>query len=350
MKRVLQVLAVLAVLLVVLVVGVYGYLNMALGNRFAQTFETHSIDLPTPMPLTEAELQALREEKLAEMAPAEGEEPAPPLAEGEEPVDVLADVDLDALALERALERGKHLVEARFACVECHGRDFGGGKMVDDGAMGQWLGPNLTMGEGSKTRDYKMSDWDRIVRHGVKPDGTPAMMPSEDFFGMSDQELSDIVTYVRSFPPVDKTMAPVSFGPIGMVLAATGQLPLSAEHHDHQAAHEALPPETAVSVEFGKHLVQVCTGCHRPELNGGPIPIGPPDWPPARNLTPHEQGLAGWTAEEFATAMQTGKRRDGTDFLAPMNLMTPYANEMTDVELQALFMYLQSLEGKPTGT
>ena len=31
----------------------------------------------------------------------------------------------------------------------------------------------------------------------------------------------------------------------------------------------------------GKHLVQVCTGCHRSNLSGGPVPGGDPKWPPA---------------------------------------------------------------------
>ena len=30
----------------------------------------------------------------------------------------------------------------------------------------------LTLGEGGITRDYEPADWGRIVRHGVKPDGT----------------------------------------------------------------------------------------------------------------------------------------------------------------------------------
>jgi hypothetical protein len=33
-----------------------------------------------------------------------------------------------------------------------------------------------------------------------------------------------------------------------------------------------------------------------------------------------------------------------------MSLMKPYAVAMTDVELQALWAYLQSVEPRPTGT
>ena len=293
-------------------------------------------------------MDALRQEKLAA---AEGEEAeALEEAPSDEATDPLADVDLEAIALERALERGKHLVEARFVCIECHGADFSGGIMMEDDAMGSWQGPNLTAGAGGVVGDYTMADWDRIVRHGVKPDGTPAIMPSEDFVGMSDRELSDIVAYVRSFPPVDNAVPAISFGPIGFVLAAMGELPLSAERFAERVEHPPLPPETEVSATFGKHLIQVCTGCHRADLSGGPIPVGPPHWPAAGNLTPHEDGLKSWTEEDFITALTTGKRTDGTPLQSPMDLMTPYANNMTEVELKALWAYLQSLDPKPTGT
>ena len=52
---------------------------------------------------------------------------------------------------------------------------------------------------------------------------------------MSDQELSDIVTYIRSVPPVDNEVPGVALGPLGKVLVATGQLPLAVERiREHQ--------------------------------------------------------------------------------------------------------------------
>jgi predicted alpha/beta hydrolase len=37
--------------------------------------------------------------------------------------------------------------------------------------IGRLLAPNLTLGTGSRTAEYKPRDWDRIVRHGVLTDG-----------------------------------------------------------------------------------------------------------------------------------------------------------------------------------
>jgi mono/diheme cytochrome c family protein len=221
--------------------------------------------------------------------------------------------------------------------------------MVDSALLGTWLGPNITTGTGSRTLSYRPSDWDRAVRHGVKPDGTPSVMPAQDFRDMSDQELSDVVSYIRSMPPVNADVPRPTLGPLGKVLLATGQVKLAADAiTDHDRPHPVHPPAAAVDVEFGQHLASVCSGCHRADFTGGPIKGGDPSWPPALNLTPGPEGLAGWTYDQFARTLKTGNKPDGTPLKAPMSLMMPYARQMTDTEMRAIWLYLQSLPAKPT--
>lgn len=296
--------------LVVAGAGAYVWAGSAASSKLANTYTIKASTFPVPWPLTGDSLRSAESEQVA---------------------------------LDSAVARGKHLVEARYVCVECHSTNFGGGTMIDDPAIGTLLGPNLTMGTGSRTVQYTAADWDRIVRHGVKPDGRPAVMPSEDYFAMSDRELSDIVAYIRSLPPVDNTVPAPTFGPVGKMLLATGQFKLSADMHPsaHEDAHAVLPPAEAPNAEFGKHLAQVCTGCHLPSLAGGPIIGGPPDWPPAANLTP--AGLVGWTYTDFERAMREGVRKDGTKLREPMALMPKYAKNMTDIEMQALWAYISTV-------
>jgi mono/diheme cytochrome c family protein len=229
--------------------------------------------------------------------------------------------------------------------MECHGGDFGGGVMIDDPAIGRLLGPNLTGGTGSRTAGFRPGDWDRIVRHGILRDGRPSLMPSVDFQRLSDQELSDIVVLVQSQPPVDKDVPRVTLGPVGKVLVATGKLVLSADAiaANGDAPHVVNPPASAATVEFGRHLAATCMGCHGQDLAGGPIIGGDPSWPPAANLTPHPEGLARWSSVQFARAIREGKRPDGTALRSPMSGVVPYAVKMSDVEVEALWMYLQSL-------
>lgn len=319
--------------------GVYLWASSAASSKLTATYDVHRVDFPIPFPLSDAELAALRVERSATAT----RNPATRSA------DPLAGVDLNAIATERAVARGKHLIASFYACAECHGADFGGGVMVDDPAIGHLLAPNLTLGTGSRTLKYAAADWDRMVRHGVKPNNMGSPMPSKDFFAMSDRELSDVVSYIRSFPAVNKEVPAVSLGPLGKVLVATGKLQLSADLHPtkHVIDHALLPPETVANATFGKHIAQTCTGCHRNNFSGGPIIGGPPDWPPSANLTP--TGLAGWTYETFLVALREGKSKNGRALLEPMASMPKFAKNMTDIELQALWAYLQTLPAAPTG-
>lgn len=309
----------------------YAWASSTAASKLSATYDIHRADFPIPFPLTAAEADSVRAARRATQGARA----------------VVSDSELAAIATERAVARGKHLASSFYACAECHGADFGGGVMVDDPAMGRLLGPNLTSGTGSRTLAYTAADWDRMVRHGVKPDGTGSPMPSRDFFVMSDRELSDLVSYIRSVPPVDKTVPAVSMGPVMKLLVATGGMSVSAQVHptNHVITHAALPPAEVPDAVFGRHLAQTCIGCHGAEFAGGKIVEGPPDWPPAANLTP--TGLAGWTYDDFRRALVEGRSKDGRALRAPMTLITKGAAQMTDVELRALWAHFSSLPARP---
>jgi mono/diheme cytochrome c family protein len=246
-----------------------------------------------------------------------------------------------------AVERGKHLVTARYGCAGCHGQNLAGGVMIDDPAVGDVRGPNLTRGKGSRSASYTMADWDRIVRHGVKPDGTPAVMPAEDFFKMSDAELSDIVAYVHSVPAVDAAVKEPSFGPVGKVLLALGKLPLSAERMP-PAVHPSVPPAAVDNVQFGEHLAATCVTCHRQNLAGGPMAFGPPSWPAAANLTQHSAGLRDWSFDDFDRALTQGLSKDGHQLRVPMADVVQGTKAMDMTERRALWTYLHQVSATPT--
>ena len=305
----------MVVVLVIIVIGVYTWATVATNRILGRTVETHTAEFPDPI-----STRQLRDR----VEPERSRQPG--------------------CGAESRGRTGASSGVRTYACTECHGANFGGGVMIDAFPIGRLLGPNLTMGQGSRTRTYGPADWDRIVRHGVLPDGRPAVMPSIDFARMSDQELSDIVAYIRSFPPVDNVVPAPTFGPLGKVLVATGQMKPSAEEiGEHHQSHRATPPPAEASVDFGQHLGAVCTGCHKPDLSGGPIAGGDPSWPPARNLTPHPDALGRWTEEQFVRALRDGVRPDGTALKLPMSLMMNYAKAMTDVELEALWLFVRSV-------
>ncbi|HEX9109693.1 MAG TPA: cytochrome c [Longimicrobiales bacterium] len=249
-----------------------------------------------------------------------------------------------------ALARGEHLVKAVTKCGDCHGADMGGRLFIDGGAMiGRVYAPNVTRGRGSVTADFSAGDWERALRHGLAPDGRALkIMPSNEFAALSDADLGAIVAYVRSLPPVERTIPQTRVGPISRALYLAGQFPiLPAEAMDQRARHQATVTP-AVSAEYGKYLAEAggCTGCHGPGLSGGHVPGTPPDFPAAQNLT--RTGIGSWSEGDFFKALRTGHRPDGT----LINTFMPWqsAGLMTDDEIRAVWLYLRSVPPRQTGT
>ena len=59
--------------------------------------------------------------------------------------------------------------------------------------------------------------------------------------------------------------------------------------------------------------------------------------------------MAGWSFADFEGAMRDGMRPDGTPLQMPMTLALPYTTNLTGIEMEALWMYLSSLDPLPTG-
>jgi len=114
----------------------------------------------------------------------------------------------------------------------------------------------------------------------------------------------------------------------------------ASEKIDHRR-----PPATAVPVgataEHGAYVAAMCAGCHRAGFEGGPIAGGPPDWPPAADLTPGGAMTRYDTAEKFIAMMRTGKRPDGSEVNKAMPFMS--LRNFNDTDLHALYLYFKSL-------
>ncbi len=239
-----------------------------------------------------------------------------------------------------AVERGRHIAATR-GCADCHGADFGGVAVINDPMVGRIDGPNLTPGRGGLPADYQDEDFVRALRHGIDREGRPlVLMPSAEYAVLSDEDLGALIAYLRTLPPVDRDRGPVAPGPIARLLMLTGEFKLAARYIDHGKVQPARV-DAAVTKEYGHYLAASCIGCHGEAFAGGRIPASPPDWPAAANLTPHPlNAISGWTEHDFINVMRTSKRPDGSA-LSPV--MPAAFGQMTDGELQALWLYLQAL-------
>lgn len=250
----------------------------------------------------------------------------------------------EALALPTdaaSLAEGQRLVTMR-GCTDCHTPDLGGQVLIDDPMLGVIATANLTSGQGSATAAYTVSDWERAIRHGVGPDGNGlVIMPSYEYAGLSDEQMAQMIAHLRSVPPVDRVPAEPVLKPLGRALFLMGQLPLMpVEVVDHDVAHIASVPVEA-SAEYGAYLSTTCTGCHQPNLAGGVVPGSAPGDPRSANLTP-AGNLGHWTLDNFKHTLRNGTTPEGKT-LDPAVMPWPIAAQMTDVELEALWLYLQSL-------
>ncbi len=251
------------------------------------------------------------------------------------PVSVVPDSDRIAY--------GKHLSQIR-GCTHCHGEDLSGGLFINAPLVMELYASNLTPGSGGVGARYTPADWERAIRHGIGLDGKPLLfMPSLEFFHLSDEDLAALIAYLRTLPPVNKTLPVSTVGPLGRFLYLMGKIPLiHAELVDHSAAHP-VAPSPAITVEYGRYLALGCMGCHGPRLTGGKIPGAPPEWPPAADLTP-SGNLKNWDENDFIEAIRTGIKPNGQKFLPQMPYQT--LNAMTDKELKAVWLFLQSLPSK----
>jgi len=250
-----------------------------------------------------------------------------------------------------SIERGKHL--ATMMCMECHQADMGGDpNWFNGGGLGSAAAPNLTSGKGGLGAQFSDADFVRVIRHGIKPDGTSVfIMPSTDFVYMSDQDLGALIAYIRSLPPVDReTPEPhARFTFLGNVMYGAGLFGhlLRADLIEQMGEVAAAPPP-GVTPAYGEYMVRIngCRDCHGQQLAGGKP--GDPASPLAPNLTPGGE-LRAWSEADFIKTLRTGVTPSGT--VLPDRFMPwKHKGQMSDDELKAVWAYLQSLPPLPTST
>lgn len=245
-------------------------------------------------------------------------------------------------AAPEVLARGRYLYESR-GCTDCHGRDGAGRQFIDDPKTGlKVAGPNISPGPGNVVARYAPADWERTLRHGVKPDGRPLLiMPSEDFARYTDADIAAIASYVRSMPPANGEAAVLQLPLLVRALYGAGVIRDAAQKIDH-ALPPAQPVAEAITVEHGAYVAQGCKGCHGATLAGGRIPGAPPDWPAAARLVPGEgSAMERYAdAQAFRSMLRSGRRPDGS----AVSPVMPFEalGRMSDTDVDALYLFLRS--------
>jgi len=194
-----------------------------------------------------------------------------------------------------------------------------------------------------------------MLRHGVRPNGE-AMLPFMPFQDLSDEDLTALISFLRSQKPVRHAVAPHDPNVVGYVVKAFVLTPRGPA---------APPPATVpreVSAAYGRYLansVGNCAGCHTkvdmrtgdfigPKFGGGAA--HPSSTDPSRqfvtpNLTPDPRWgwLNGWSEQAFVARFRAGRVREGS----PMP-WEAFARVSED-DARALYRYFRSLPAAPGG-
>ncbi|NNU80833.1 c-type cytochrome [Halovulum dunhuangense] len=249
------------------------------------------------------------------------------------------------------LERGEYLVRGIAGCGNCHtpmGPDGFvmeqelGGRLVEDGPAFTAYAPNIT--PAGRIAGWSDAELARAIREGIRPDGTliGPPMPFAMYRGLSDDDLSAIIAFLRTMTPVEGETPPSEY-----------RIPLPPAYGPPVESVAAVP--AGVTVEYGAYLagpVAHCMECHTPMGPQGPMLEtdlgrggfefhGPWGVSIAANLTSHEDGLADYTDAQIADMITRGVRPDGSPMLPPMPY--GYLARMSADDLSAIILYLRSL-------
>lgn len=232
--------------------------------------------------------------------------------------------DSDSAIAEGARQVSTH------GCHDCHGQDLGGGVALKSW-KGRFFAPNLTPGRGSAVAEFYLDDWVKAIRHGISRSGKPLLiMPSRDYFSISDTDLLQMIAYIRQVPPVDKSW-PRNKPTAGTYLAISlGRFPAIAANVIDHSAKSVGGVKADTTVAYGSYLAQGCVGCHGAAFKGM---VGP-------DLT--ETGaLKNWSYDDFRTALTHGTLPGGKALSSAMPWKSFSA--FNDTEVKALYKFLKSL-------
>ncbi|MEL6615699.1 MAG: c-type cytochrome [Bacteroidota bacterium] len=238
-----------------------------------------------------------------------------------------------------SIARGAHLAQI-YGCTDCHGSDLSGLEM-ENAPPFRLVASNLTpAGRGAEYTTA--ADWDRAIRHGVRPDGTALFaMPSGAYNKVADTEAVALIAYLQTLPPVENDLRGVEWKPMGRLLAA-GPIDLASMVYTSAPPKQAPAPDSTVA--YGEYVAKgMCAYCHGENLEGQIIEG------PEEVLAPDLRASGAWTADQFHRTLTTGVKPDGTE-MDPLVMPWTTTAAMTLAEREGVRRYLAQLGLPPEAT
>lgn len=178
--------------------------------------------------------------------------------------------DIHASTDSAVIAHGQYLVYGPAHCAECHMEKknfdkFKAGEKTELSGGFDFVLPfgtaysrNITSDKETGIGKFSDAEIARVIRQQVKPDGR-LMLPFMEFQNMSDEDLTAIISYLRTVPPVKKEIPENSWNFLGKAVLAFLIKPKGPDGVPPKSVH----PE--VSAEYGKYLandISNCKSCH----------------------------------------------------------------------------------------
>jgi mono/diheme cytochrome c family protein len=211
--------------------------------------------------------------------------------------------------------RGAELFAIAGGCG-CHSPEngpvgAGGGEVPTP--FGTFYGTNITPDPETGIGNWSDAEIDAAIRGGYARDvgvESPAM-PYYRYAGMADDDVADLIAYLRSLPPVKKQNRPHD---VSLPFQRLGYRAWQLLFAPRVTAPKSAP---ATGLERGRYLadhVAICGDCHTPrDIFGAPdesmYHAGTTDGPEGAdvpNITPHATGVADWDVGDMVALLRYG--------------------------------------------
>jgi mono/diheme cytochrome c family protein len=266
---------------------------------------------------------------------------------------------LPELAAAPNLENGKTVFHAG-GCSSCHvpkDQDdktrLGGGFALHAPPFGTFYTPNISPHPRDGIGSWTVEAFARAMVQGVAPDGSHyyPSFPYTSYQRMSAADLRDLFAYIKTLPPVEgKARGHDLPFPVNIRRSVGGWKLLFLDGQPFRP-----DPSKPASWNRGAYLVEAmghCAECHSPRnllgvivadkrFAGGPDPEGGGGYIP--NITPHENGIKGWTKDDIVGALDLGFTPTGDVLGSTMAAVVRNTSQLPQADREAIAEYLLSL-------
>jgi mono/diheme cytochrome c family protein len=268
--------------------------------------------------------------------------------------------DVAAQPTREEIARGKYVFGAAAGCG-CHTapkQPLNAGGRKYDGPFGTVYSSNITPDPTTGIGKWTDEQIITATRLGRRPNGERLIPvhPYTVFNGMTEQDLKDVVAYLRSVPPLNRQTPAKK---ISVPMFESVFLPAwLATFAAVETPPKSAPTSGVARGEYLTRAVSHCGECHTPRtmtmavdntrfLAGNQKGKGP-EGSAVPNITPdRETGLGSWTEEQITDYLETGNKPDGDVsgglMMEVIQGSSAGYKDLTKADRQAIAKYLKSI-------